>query len=198
MLHSADVPAGAKTDAHCMVGTAKRAFGLVAILAASLAVAGPAGAASGGDQRTLSSVAALNTQVLASVNQVRVQHGLVPLTLSVKLSAAALQHSSEMAKDGYFTHESHDGTAFWQRVQQYYGSKGFPYWSVGENLVWAAPDLDASGAIKLWLGSPEHRANLLAPRWREVGLAAVHVTAASGVYSGQDVTIITADFGVRH
>jgi uncharacterized protein YkwD len=46
--------------------------------------------------------------------------------------------------------------------------------------------------------SPHHRANLLNPRWREIGLAAVHSDSAPGVYSGQSATIITADFGVRH
>jgi uncharacterized protein YkwD len=47
------------------------------------------------------------------------------------------------------------------------------------------------------MNSPPHRANLLSPRWREVGLAAVHVGRAPGVYGGREVTIVTADFGVR-
>jgi uncharacterized protein YkwD len=54
-----------------------------------------------------------------------------------------------------------------------------------------------SGAIKLWLGSPEHRKNMLTARWREIGVAAVHVAGAPGVYKGMDVTIVTTDFGVR-
>ena len=45
--------------------------------------------------------------------------------------------------------------------------------------------------------SPAHRANILTPRWREVGLSAVNVAAAPGVYGGRDVMIITTDFGVR-
>jgi hypothetical protein len=38
---------------------------------------------------------------------------------------------------------------------------------------------------------------LLTARWREVGLSAVHVNSAPGVYGGNAVTILTADFGVR-
>jgi uncharacterized protein YkwD len=68
---------------------------------------------------------------------------------------------------------------------------------VGENLVWASPDLDALGAMQLWPKSPPHRENMLAPRWREIGISAVHAAAAPGTHGGQPVTIVTADFGVR-
>ena len=71
-------------------------------------------------------------------------------------------------------------------------------WRVGENLVWSSPQLSARRALELWLNSPPHRQNLLTPVWREVGIAAVHASSAPGVYGGSDVTILTADFGVRH
>jgi uncharacterized protein YkwD len=71
------------------------------------------------------------------------------------------------------------------------------YWSVGENLLWSSPSVDASGALSMWFNSPEHRKNMLTPRWREIGLSAVHVSAAPGTYGGREVTIVTADFGVR-
>jgi uncharacterized protein YkwD len=64
-------------------------------------------------------------------------------------------------------------------------------------MVWASPDLSADEAIQMWLDSPPHRKNLLAPSWREVGLGAVHALGAPGIYQGLDVTILTADFGVR-
>jgi uncharacterized protein YkwD len=52
--------------------------------------------------------------------------------------------------------------------------------------------------MQLWMNSPEHRANILDPRWREVGVSAMHFDAAPGTYQGRAVTIITTDFGVRH
>lgn len=143
------------------------------------------------------SVPALNRQVLAAVNRFRAAHGLVPLRESAALDRSARQHSLEMGKDGYFGHSSADGTSFWRRIQQYYGSRNRAYWSVGENLLWAAPSVSAGHAMKLWIASPEHLRNLMSAQWREIGVSAVHVLRAPGVFHGLGVTIITTDFGVR-
>ena len=140
---------------------------------------------------------ALQSQVLVDMNRVRAEHGLRPLRLSSKLTAAATQHSREMGRRGYFSHDSANGQAFWRRIEGFYSSDGYRSWSVGENLLWSSPDVDAAGALKLWMGSPEHRANLLKPEWREIGLSAVHTDGAPGAYRGLEVTIVTADFGVR-
>ena len=47
--------------------------------------------------------------------------------------------------------------------------------------------IDASDALKVWMDSPGHRKNILAPGWREVGLSALTVAAAPGVFGGRDV-----------
>ena len=145
--------------------------------------------------RSLTAQNALESGVLGQINALRRQHGLAPLSVNVRLRAAADAHSAAMASRGFFAHESADGTSFWQRVQRYYPRKS--YWSVGENLLWSSPDVDAAGALRMWLNSPPHRKNLLTARWREIGLSAVHVDSAPGVYGGSAVTILTADFGVR-
>jgi uncharacterized protein YkwD len=142
-------------------------------------------------------VAQLETDVLGQLNAVRREHGLVPLKLSKTLTTAANQHSLQMAELGYFEHASADGSAFWKRVEHYYPSTGRSYWAVGENLLWSSPDVDGPGALKLWMASPEHRANILTAKWREIGISAVKVPAAPGTYNGLDVTIVTTDFGVR-
>jgi uncharacterized protein YkwD len=144
------------------------------------------------------SMQTLDTGVLQQLNQIRAQHGLVPLQLSKPLSLSAAQHTREMGIDGYFEHSSQNGTAFWKRIQQWYADTDYGYWSVGENLLWSSPGVDAPGALKLWMNSPEHRANILAPRWRSIGISALHFDAAGGTYGGEPVTIITTDFGVRH
>jgi uncharacterized protein YkwD len=172
---------------------------IAAILLAS-AVAAPAGARqarSAGPARVSTAMRALESGILVDLNRVRVQYGLAPLRSSGRLSAAASQHSREMARVGYFSHNSADGGAFWRRIERYYPSSGYRSWSVGENLLWSSPDVDAAGAIKMWMGSPEHRANLLNASWREVGLSAVHSDSAPGTYHGLGVTIVTADFGAR-
>ena len=158
------------------------------------AVAAPAGA---GVSRSSASVQALESGVLLEINNVRHEHGLGPLRLSPKLSAAARQHSNEMATRGYFSHNSANGGTFDKRIIRFYSSAGRRFWSVGENLLWSSPDVDAAGALRMWMNSPPHRENLLTARWREIGLSAVHVPSAPGAYGGREVTIVTADFGVR-
>jgi uncharacterized protein YkwD len=166
------------------------------LFAASLVVAPPA-AAVGGTGRTMQAADALEGGVLQQINTLRAKHGLKPLRLNVKLRAAADTHSAAMAQFGFFTHESRDGGVFWKRVERFYKPSGYTFWSVGENLLWSSGDLTPAGALELWMNSPKHRENLLTARWREIGLSAVIVPAAGGIYNGLDVTIVTADFGVR-
>jgi uncharacterized protein YkwD len=179
-----------------MSARARQRLGILGLVVLALALALPA-AASSTPPRTTSSIDALEASVLVELNAVRAGHGLAPLRLTPSLSAAANAHSLAMAQRGFFSHSSADGTAFWKRVQRYYRSTGFGYWSVGENLLWKSPTIDAADAIRMWLESPSHRKNLLAPQWREIGLAAVRASAAPGAFEGLDVTIVTADFGVR-
>jgi uncharacterized protein YkwD len=169
---------------------------VVASVAAFAALAGSASAPSA-QTRPAVALNGLSHDVLLSVNAVRRSHGLAALRLSSALNAAAAQHSTEMARDGYFAHESANGASFDKRVARFYPMGSRRYWSVGENLVYAAPDLGADEAMKLWMNSPHHRENLLTARWREIGISSVHVASAPGTYGGGPVTIITTDFGVR-
>jgi uncharacterized protein YkwD len=168
--------------------------GFVLVLAAACALAAPASAS-----RTapVTGSATLEQAVLAEVNALRTSKGLAPLRWSQPLAAAARSHSAAMARRGFFSHTSRDGSDFWKRVQRHYGSRGYGYWSVGENLLWSSPDVDAKGALRMWLNSPPHRKTLLTKEWREIGLGAVHVSSAPGTFGGREVTIVTADFGVR-
>ena len=173
-----------------------RALPLIALVALLAVLACPA-TATPSTARGTTSVSSLESGVLRELNKIRTQHGLAPLKLSVRLTAASAQHSREMGADGYFEHASHDGTVFWKRIGRWYGQHGFHYWSVGENLLWSSPNVDPAAALQLWMSSPEHRANILTARWREIGVSAVHVAAAPGAYKGLEVTIITTDFGIR-
>jgi uncharacterized protein YkwD len=143
------------------------------------------------------SVRTLDTAVLVRLNAVRTAHGLAPLKANASLSAAAREHSSEMLDDGYFAHESFDGSPFWKRLDLYTQTVDGAGWSAAENLLWVSPSVDAARAVELWMQSPEHRENILAPEWREIGVAAIHAERAPGAFGDRAVTVITADFGVR-
>jgi uncharacterized protein YkwD len=178
-----------------MSGGIRTLLALVAVLAAAVA-ASPAGARQE-TERSLTARNVLESGVLTEINALRRQHGLAPLRLNARLRAAADAHSTAMANRGFFAHESADGTQFWKRVARFYPPGSNRYWSVGENLLWSSPDVDPAGALRMWLGSPPHRKNLLTSRWREIGLSAVHVSAGPGVFKNAPVTVLTADFGVR-
>ena len=135
--------------------------------------------------------------VVAQTNAIRSRQGLVPLKVSPRLRDAAERHSRNMGKSGFFAHESADGTAFWKRVQQFYPASGAGYWAVGENLIWSSPELSVEGAMRGWMDSPGHRANILEKDWREIGCFTVRLDSAPGVYGGRKVAITTCDFGVR-
>jgi len=177
-----------------MAGRSLRFVALAVAVVALWVVVSPASATSDGGKVTLSS---LEQGVLHEINSVRREHALPPLRLSVRLSAAARQHSQEMAARGYFSHDSANGSSFDRRIARYYPLGGSRYWSVGENLLWSSPDVDPDSALQMWWNSPEHRKNMLTSRWREIGVSAVHVATAPGTYGGREVTIVTTDFGVR-
>lgn len=139
----------------------------------------------------------LDRGVVAAVNAVRAEHGLRPVRLSRHLAAAAGAHSREMLRVGYFEHESANGEEFWKRVERYYGSNGYARWQVGETLLWYSPDVTAAAAVDAWMHSPPHRKIILTPAFRELGVASLHTPSAPGSYAGDEVTVITADFGLR-
>jgi uncharacterized protein YkwD len=163
------------------------------VLVASVFLAGSANATT----RSETSLRTLNREVIGSLNRFRLAHGLAKLRESTALDRAARQHSLEMGRLGYFGHDSASGAQFWQRIRHFYTAGGYSYWTAGENLVWASPDLSATGAMNSWISSPPHLANLLSGKWRQIGISAVGVRRAPGVYGGRRVTIITADFGAR-
>ena len=147
--------------------------------------------------QTATTARSYDEALVAAINHVRARQGLATLRRSERLDEAAELHSRNMGRRGFFAHESADGSAFWKRVEQFYGSDGFGYWAVGENLIWGSPDLDIDEAIEGWMDSPAHRANMLSREWREIGLASIRLDSAPGVYGGRSVTIVTCEFGVR-
>lgn len=116
------------------------------------------------------------------MNRVRVAHGLRPLSYVGKLRAAARTHSADMMRRGYFAHGS-----FGRRLNGF----GVHARVVGENLAWGTGVYGTPPTIvQEWLASPEHRANLLRPGFRWIG-----VGSAVGRFVGRSgATVVTADF----
>jgi uncharacterized protein YkwD len=136
-------------------------------------------------------------RLLDHLNAVRTKQGRASLIVAPELTAAAELHTARMIARGFFEHEAPGEAPFWHRIERFYASKGHDYWAVGENLAYGSPRLEPAEVVHEWLASPGHRRNLLLGRWREIGLAVVHVESAPGEFEGEPVTVVTADFGVR-
>ena len=165
-------------------------------LAATLGLSSSGARAAADPARTIAAANQLERLVLVELNNVRRAQGLAPLRASAPLASAAEAHSRAMGRYGFFAHESRDGSPFFERVRRFYRPQSGA-WAVGENLLWSTPGLQAKAAVGLWMKSPAHRQNILTARWREIGLSAVSVPGAPGVFGGRDVVIIRTDFGVR-
>ena len=109
----------------------------------------------------------LSDEELAAVehtNRQRAMHNLSPLELDLKLAFTARDHSSDMVKHGFFSHTSpiQGKTTFGDRA------KRFGTTSSGENIF--AGSESGADAVKGWMNSEGHRANLLKPSHRRVGI----------------------------
>jgi hypothetical protein len=98
------------------------------------------------------------------VNQLRLQHNLPPLKLNAQLCEAAQAHAESMAQTGVIAHTDQHG----RRADYRASAAGYFYHRLGENL--AAGQLTWERALHAWLNSPDHRANLLTPDYRELGI----------------------------
>lgn len=116
------------------------------------------------------------------MNRVRAQFGLHTLRLDSHLQRAAVSHSHEMIAADVFAHG-----AFARRMVRFNVTGRI----AGENLAWGTGnDSTARAIVAAWLASPEHRANLLRPSFRRIGVG--DLTGPFQGYSG--ARVVTADF----
>lgn len=121
--------------------------------------------------------------LLNTMNAVRHAHGLPALRVDFHLVRAARGHSADMMRRQYFAHGSVAGRAVAA------GARGPLF---GEDLAWAT-GITANWVVEHWLASPSHRAILLRPGFRRVGIG-----YAFGTFIGRGgAGVVTADFAGR-
>jgi uncharacterized protein YkwD len=131
--------------------------------------------------------------VFQAINKVRRAHGLRPVVPSPRLHWAARHHSSDMLARDYFAHTSPTGSTLYDRIVNS-GFRTIGYWEAGETLAWGTGVLgNPAHVVKAWMASPEHRAIVLSPIFRFVGIGRAYGTFMG--YPGADVW--TADWGHR-
>jgi uncharacterized protein YkwD len=127
-------------------------------------------------------LSASEQNLLRAVNEARAASGLQPLSVDVALTRAARFHSRTLMVRNRLEHGDVAG-----RLRSF-GARGR---TLGENLAWGSgPYARAQAIVRAWLNSPPHRANLLRPGYRRIGLG-----AAVGTFAGNNgATVVTADF----
>jgi uncharacterized protein YkwD len=123
--------------------------------------------------------------VLCLHNQERAAQGLRKLKPNKKLRRAAAGHSSHMVRASVFEHGDLAGRI---RAAGYRGA------TFGENIAWGTGHLATAGQIhRSWMESPGHKANILRPQFREIGIG----IALGAATAGPNGATYTADFGAR-
>ena len=113
--------------------------------------------------QAIKSRASFEGELLRLTNLERQKAGLAPLKLSLPLTRAAQLHSTDMARNGYFSHTGQNGSSMADRAK----ATGYKYSYLGENI--AAGKSTAEGTIRQWMNSPGHRANILNRSFTEIG-----------------------------
>ncbi|MCE3261192.1 MAG: hypothetical protein K0R43_271 [Pseudoduganella sp.] len=88
-----------------------------------------------------------------------------PVRWSALLADAALAHSQDMARHGYFAHADRQGNDAGQRSL----AAGYAWRHIGENI--ARGQTSAHEAVASWVGSPGHCRSLMNPRFTDMGAA---------------------------
>ncbi len=105
----------------------------------------------------------LETKMLQLVNAERTKRGLSALQADPELTEVARAHSRDMFARGYFAHITPEGKSPFDRMNDAH----VHYLTAGENLALAHSLSIAHNGL---MNSPGHRANILNPSFRRVGL----------------------------
>jgi hypothetical protein len=105
-------------------------------------------------------------EMLELINEERRMAGMSPLVFDEEIMLTARAHSRDMWERGYFAHENPDGEDAFDRMKD----DGIEFGLAGENLA-LAPTLGL--AHRGLMNSPGHRANILEPDYRRVGIGII-------------------------
>jgi uncharacterized protein YkwD len=109
--------------------------------------------------------------LLAAHNALRAAHGLGALSLVPELQASAAGHAGWLAANDTTGHFGANGSTPQDRIYAAGYPQG-PGGGTGENCAYGQTSVEM--VMEGWMGSPHHRANILEPRYTEVGFGYVY------------------------
>lgn len=101
-------------------------------------------------------------RVVDLVNAERAKEGLSPLTIDVKVQAAAQVRAKECEQ--YFSHTRPNGSSFATALRE----QGVTYRNAGENIAWGQRSPEE--VMNAWMNSPGHRKNIMNPNFTTIGV----------------------------
>lgn len=138
--------------------------------------------------------ARVQAAVLCLVNAQRALVGLPALRVNPTLAAAANIHGVQLVRSGDFSHAGPRGSSPLDRARAagYRPCRGRGC-LVGENLAWGVhAGATPAVIVRDWMASPEHRANILRPDFRDTGVSVIPLTPTRTRMRGGTYT---EDFG---
>ncbi|MEK5255565.1 MULTISPECIES: CAP domain-containing protein [Paenibacillus] len=116
---------------------------------------------------------AFELQVFRLVNEERTSRGIAALTLNSRLTDLAVLKSRDMRDNNYFSHTSPTYGTPSQMLDRF----GVAWRAYGENI--AEGQATPEAVMRSWMNSAGHRANILDPRFTDIGVGYVGGTATS-------------------
>lgn len=134
--------------------------------------------------RFLDSLSSIYTGVIVNlVNKDRASLSLSELKINPALEKAAQMKADDMAKRGYFAHNTPEGYTPWYWIEK----AEYKYRYAGENL--AVNFLNSEEVYKGWKESPTHWYNIISPKYTEMGVA-----TSVGFYKGREAVFVVQMF----
>lgn len=113
------------------------------------------------------SLSQFEQEVVKLTNNERAKYGLQPLKIDLKLSEVARTKSSDMKKNGYFSHTSPTYGSPFDMMKQF----GVQYRAAGENI--AKGQRSPQEVVNAWMNSEGHRKNILNSNFTHIGVGHV-------------------------
>ena len=159
----------------------------IAFAAAPALAQAPAACPSASDRLGAAPSATVEAAVSCLVNAERTQRGMAAVAPAGALEVSAQRHAADMVARRYFAHVSPSGGTVDKRARRA-GYLSGPCWLLGEDLGWAPPTVaTAEAVVAAWMESPKHRAVILDPTFRDIGIG---VVSRSPVGDGSGATFV--------
>jgi uncharacterized protein YkwD len=148
-------------------------------------------------QPTATNLVRINAATLCLLNRIRGSSHLRPLRLNRELQGVASGQTRDMVLGDYFGDDSVSGLTPMQRIlaTRYPGRAARV--ASAQNIGWAVgPHATPSAMVQAWMQSPPHRAIILTPSYRDVGVG-VSAAAPDSLAEGRSGATYTLELGLR-